>query len=89
MRVEMKTLSSRLCFFQTSLIHQDHAQINEENIKLIIDKGLGVTSKGLGALPRKYIPFQYKIFGIWYDYKRFYIGNESNEENIKLIIDKG
>ena len=58
-------------------------EISEENIKLIIDKGLGVTSKGLGALPRKYISFQDKIFGIWYDDKGFYIGNESN----KVIID--
>jgi len=34
-------------------------------------------------LPRKFIPFQDKIFGIWYDSDRFYIGNESNE----VVID--
>ena len=50
---------------------------------LIIDKGLGVNRKGLGALPRRYIPFQDKIFGIWYDDEKFYIGNESNS----VIID--
>jgi hypothetical protein len=37
----------------------------------------------LGALPRKYKPFQDKIFGIWYDSDRFYISNESD----KVIID--
>jgi len=41
-----------------------------------------VNSKGLGALPRKYIPFHDKIFSIWYDDKRFYIGNESNKVTI-------
>ena len=62
---------------------------SKENIKLIIDKGSGVTSKGLGGLPRKYVPFQDKIFGIWYDSDRFYIGNESNDVMIEgddLII---
>ena len=62
---------------------EDKEEINEENIKLIIDKGFGLTSKGLGALPRKYITFQDRIFGIWYDYERFYIGNQSN----RIIID--
>ena len=61
---------------------EEDEEISEENIKLIIGKGLGVTSKGLGALPRKYIPFQDKIFGIWHD-ERFYIGNENN----RVIID--
>jgi hypothetical protein len=37
----------------------------------------------LGALPRKYIPFQDEIFGIYYDDENFYIGNESN----KVVID--
>ena len=61
---------------------EDKEEINEENIKLIIDKGFGLTSKGLGALPRKYITFQDRIFGIWYDYERFYIGNQSNRITI-------
>jgi hypothetical protein len=34
------------------------------------------------ALPRKYIHFQDKIFGIWYISDRFYIGNESNKVTI-------
>ena len=37
----------------------------------------------MGALPRRHIPFQDKIFGVWYDDKKFYIGNESN----RVIID--
>jgi hypothetical protein len=31
--------------------------VEEKSIKAIIDKGTGVTSKGLGALPRKYLTF--------------------------------
>ena len=37
----------------------------------------------MGGLPRRYITFQDKIFSIWYDSDRFYIGNE----NIEVIID--
>jgi hypothetical protein len=37
----------------------------------------------LGALPRRYLPFQDKIFGICYDSDRFYIGNKNSE----VIID--
>jgi hypothetical protein len=45
--------------------------IEEKSIKAIIDKGTGVTSKGLGELSRKYLPFPDNKFGIWYDEKIF------------------
>ena len=47
--------------------------VNEEgdgNIKTIIDK-----SMGLGALPRKYLPFPDNKFGVWVDEENFYIGD--------------
>jgi len=33
----------------------------------------------LGVLPRRYIPFQDKIFGIWFDGEKAYIANKINE----------
>ena len=51
--------------------------------KLIINKSKGINSKGVRALPRKYLSFPDKEFGIWVAGDRFYIGNKSNE----LIID--
>ena len=83
MPVRKKTIPSTPQLTFTPEEEDEEEEINEKNIKLIIDKGLGVGSKGLGALPRKYIPFQDKIFGIWYDDERFYIGNENN----RVIID--
>jgi len=53
--------------------------VEEKSIKTIIDKSTGVTSKGLGALPRKYLRFPDNQFGIWYDEEHFYIGDKSNE----------
>jgi hypothetical protein len=38
----------------------------------------GVTSKELGSLVIRYLPFQDNIFGIWRDEKGFHISNESN-----------
>jgi hypothetical protein len=38
--------------------------VEEKSIKTIIDKGTGVTSKGLVALPRKYLRFPDNKFGI-------------------------
>jgi hypothetical protein len=55
----------------------------EEELKAILDKGTGVTKKGFGELPRKYLPFPDNKFGIWYDDKNFYIGNKFNE----ILID--
>ena len=43
---------------------EDEKEKSKENIKLIIDKGSGVTSQGLGGIPSKYIPFEEKR--IWY-----------------------
>ena len=43
----------------------DEEDVKEKSIKAIIDKGTGVTSKGFGALPRKYLPFPDNKFGIW------------------------
>jgi len=36
----------------------------EEKIKLLIDKGLGVTINGLESMTRKYLPFPDK--SVWY-----------------------
>ena len=63
---------------QLTFISDEDEKLSDENIRLI-EKGPGVTSKGLGALPRRYIPFQDKIFGIWFDGEKGYFGNKSNE----------
>jgi hypothetical protein len=42
-----------------------------------------VTSKGLGDLARKYLPFTHNKFIIWADEEDFHIGNKSN----KFVID--
>ena len=47
----------------------------------LIDKGIGATSRGFGALPRKYLPFPDDKFGIWYDDENFCIGSN------KITID--
>jgi len=39
----------------------------DENIKTTIDKSMGVTDKGFGDLPRKYLPFPDDKFGILAD----------------------
>ena len=52
-------------------------------LKQLLIKSRGVTSKGTGALPRKYLPFPDNKFGIWYGEEHFYIGNKSNE----ILID--
>jgi hypothetical protein len=52
-------------------------------IKAIIDECSGVTSKGLRAIPKKYIPFPDKHFGVWADDDNIYIGNKSN----KVLVD--
>ena len=55
----------------------------EKEIRRIVDKGLGVTSKGMGDLAAKYLRFPDRIFGIWRENEKLNIGNEKN----KVIID--
>jgi hypothetical protein len=61
----------------------EEEEVEEKSIKAIIDKVTGITKKGFGALPTKYLPFPDNKFGIWYDEEKFYIGNKYNE----ILID--
>jgi hypothetical protein len=56
----------------------DGTEEEDENIKTIIDKSIGV----IGALPRKYLPFPDNKFGIWVDEQNFYIGGKDSKVEI-------
>jgi len=62
---------------------EDDEEKSKNSIQLLITKGLGATSEELGPVARKYLPFQDKKFGIWFDGDGIYIDNKSS----KVIID--
>jgi len=66
---------------QLTFTSEDDEELSK--VQLLVDKGLEVTSKGVGALARRCIHFPDKIFGTWLDDDGIYIGNKNN----KVMID--